>query len=329
VQEKQIHHFLPKKYLRGFLPVGEQSRIWEYSRSGVKYNPGVVRGKYNPALISLEKKAGATVGEYALVRPDGTIDFNTYENQLEKLEKPSDAVFDAIRARKQISREQKEVLTAYIALMMRRVPARREAAKATFRDVVDEFENRELPEILAFIDALIESTDAGDAKRLNALQEQRAIALKRIEAMKRDGLPREMELDTIVKADMPRVRQAISSMQWQFFEAPLGCFFITSDKPVHTFAGGVGLRQPYSELVFPISSEVALVASPHGVREGYVAASSQQVKEIARRVIAQARERVYACRAQGWVLTVMAKSTHRFNLLYTYNGNLDDLPKRV
>jgi len=51
MQNKRVHHFTPKKYLRGFTAPGEKSLIWEYARNGGSFSPGMKRGKNNPALI--------------------------------------------------------------------------------------------------------------------------------------------------------------------------------------------------------------------------------------------------------------------------------------
>src|SRR4030095_8932100 len=88
MQEKHNHHFVPRLYLKGFVPESAASFIWEYQR-GRTYVPGKhSRNKYNTVLVSLSK-AGAAEGAYANPLPDGTVDYNTYEDALERLEKPA------------------------------------------------------------------------------------------------------------------------------------------------------------------------------------------------------------------------------------------------
>ena len=43
------------------------------------------RGKNNPARVSVEKQAGAERDGYACPKPDGTIDYNTYEDRLARI----------------------------------------------------------------------------------------------------------------------------------------------------------------------------------------------------------------------------------------------------
>jgi hypothetical protein len=138
---------------------------------------------------------------------------------------------------------------------------------------------------------------------------------KFLDDYERNGMPREMELRTIVEADMPDVRAAILRMTWQFFVTSDDDNFVTAD-PVHTLRGGVGFTKPYSELTFPISSRFVLIGSYRNVRAGYVSAESELVKEVNRRLIATAKTFAYCSRNRRWIITIMKKNFHRFNFFY-------------
>ena len=327
--DKRVHHFAPKKYLRGFTVPGEKSLIWEYTRSGSSFNPGMKRGKNNPARISVEKQAGAERDGYACPKPDGTIDYNTYEDRLARIEQRYDRTFNKLRNREMITAQEKEDFATYIALMTRRVPAGRASARQLWPRVVQDFETNELPELLSRLNQLIAAADPADIRRLESLHEQREIAVTTIGKYKRISMPPAIELETLVGSEMARVCRKITAMTWQFFGAPDGKVFLTSDNPVHWFRGGVGLRMPYSELVFPISSKLALVVSRHDVRERFVAANAQKVHEINRRVASQAKEYVYGSTAASWALNLLRKPAHRFELLYPYDDESGDLPRAV
>lgn len=311
MQDKLNHHFLPKFYLKGFASQSDPSHIWEYHR-GRAWVPGRTnRDKYNPVFIPL-RKAGAAIGEYAFTRPDGTLDFNSYEDALEQLEKPANTVFDKIRNLKMIDSSEREIFAAYMATMTRRVPARKELVKNQFplvledewRRITDELENSIL------------QVDPSDQDRIDALTARLATCRQIIDEYRRSGMPREMELKTIVESTMPRVQQAMLAMSWQFLVAAEDYRFVTSDNPVHTFRGGVGFSKPYSELTFPVSARVALLGSYRKVQEGYVNVKPQLLKEINRRVIANASVYVYSSSKERWILTVMSKKFHRFSLSY-------------
>ncbi|MEK6407664.1 MAG: DUF4238 domain-containing protein [Acidobacteriota bacterium] len=327
--DKHVHHFAPKKYLRGFTLLGEKSLIWEYARNGPSFSPGMKRGKNNPARVSVVKQAGAERDGYACPKPDGTIDYNTYEDRLARIEHKYDRTFDKLRNREMITAQEKEDFATYLAMMIRRVPAGRASTRELWPGVVQDFQTNKLPELLSRVDKLIDMADPADIKRLEHLHKQREIAVPILEEYRQNGMPRAIELETLVGSEMTRVRAAITTMRWQFFEVPGGKFLLTSDNPVHLFRGGVGLRMPYSELVFPISSALALVASHHDVREGFVAANGQAVNEINRRVVSQSMEYAYGSSAASWALMLLTKTRHRFELLYPYQSEWGELPRAV
>jgi len=327
--DKHIHHHTPKKYLRGFTLSGEKSLIWEFAREGPAFDPGPKRGRNNPALTSVEKYAGAELDGYACPNPDGTMDYNSYEDTLARIEHRSDRIFDKLRNHEMITPQEKEEFTNYVALTLRRGPARRIVTKELWPKVVEEVERNQLQDLLLGFDALIAEADLNDAERLGRLRARRDSVVEQIESYKNNGMPRKMELDTLVGSEMKRVRRAIGSMNWQFFEAPKDKYFLTSDNPVHFFKGGIGLRMPYSELVFPISSRLALVGSYRNVREGFVPANGQAVNEINRRVVSQAAMYAYGCSSSSWVLKLLRKTCPRFELLYPYDDASNQFPRRV
>jgi|GEM_PF-2368360 hypothetical protein len=308
---KYNHHFLPRLYLKGFACDDDASHIWEYQRLR-DYLPGRNnRDKYNPVRISLAK-AGAALGEYAHARPDGTVDFNTYENALEQLEKPADIVFNRIRNLQPISDSDREVFAEYMALMTRRVPARKDLVGAQWPQVVEAEEEN----IRELFETALSEVDPRDGKRIEVLQNNLRTALEILEGYRHNGMPREIELRTIVESEMPQVRAAMLQMKWQFFVAEDYDRFVTGDNPVHTLKRGVGFSKPYSELTFPVSSGVALVGTYRDVRPGYITAQSELIKEVNRRLIASAKKFAYSSRNRKWVATIMKKAFHRFNLFY-------------
>ncbi len=311
MQDKYNHHFLPRLYLKGFVCGEDPSHIWEYRR-GVDYCPGSQnRNKYNPVRISLSK-AGAEFGEYAYQRADGTTDFNTYENALEQLEKPANVVFEKIRNRQNLTESDRQIFAEYLTLMTRRVPARKDLVADQFPSVV-EVEKANLEDL--FANALSQA-DPSDSETIAILQKNLAAARDLLDKYERNGMPRELELRTIVEADMPDVRAAILRMTWQFFVSSDDDMFVTADNPVHTLKGGVGFTKPYSELTFPVSFRVVLIGSYRNVCPGYVPASAELVKEVNRRMIATTKTFAYSSRNRRWIITIMKKNFHRFNLFY-------------
>jgi hypothetical protein len=170
-----------------------------------------------------------------------------------------------------------------------------------------------LDDLIADAPSVIDRTDP---KQVAFFDKYFEVRRKLLDDYERNGMPREMELRTIVDADMPDVRAAILRMTWQFLVAAEDETFVTADNPVHTLKGGVGFTKPYSELTFPVSSRVVLIGSYRDVGAGYVPAKYDVVKEVNRRVIAAAKTFAYASRKRAWIITIMKKKFHHFNLFY-------------
>lgn len=96
MEEKHKHHTLPRLYLKGFAEAEDRPFVWVYSK-GKPFQPGGNKEKHDPVRTSI-RSASVVHDAYGFLRRDGTFDSNTYENELEKLEKPSDGILSRIRA---------------------------------------------------------------------------------------------------------------------------------------------------------------------------------------------------------------------------------------
>ncbi|CAN5388252.1 MAG: DUF4238 domain-containing protein [Pyrinomonadaceae bacterium] len=314
-ENKRNHHTLPKLYLKGFVEKEGEPFIWVYER-GKSYNPGLKRGKYNPYRDSINY-AGAERDVYAYTNKDGVTDFNTYENVLEKLEKPADPVFQKIRNQQMITSDEKTIFASYMIMMIKRVPRRKERAKEIWPSTLDSFE--ESSELMQWLNAEEANTDPNDLEKLAKLSRLGA-EVRRILEEYRENIPTEILLKTMVleSALLP----VIGDMNWQFFIAPEGYSFFTSDNPVFYFES-FGLNKLYSEITFPISSNIVLAASWHKeLGEGFFPANSETVLEVNRRTASIASMNAYHSRKTSWLVDVLNKQRHRLNLLYSYSGEL-------
>jgi hypothetical protein len=234
--------------------------VWEYERASA-FDPGPVEYRHNPWRASV-KAAGAQTDLYADPKPDGTVDYETYENILEKLEKPANTIFQKLRGRKSITSAEKAIFASYIGVMLKRVPARENRAAAIWPQLVNRTD----------WEALITAAERGGHK--NAREE-----VERVKKEFEHGMPREIALKSMV---MPyeRVLEAFGTMSWKLFVAPTGTAFATSDNPVF-FPEDKGIGDEKAVLVFPISSEVAIVASWQGAKDCvYIKATKRRVQQI-------------------------------------------------
>ncbi len=300
---KRNHHILPELYLKGFvIKVGEPF-IWVYKR-GESYNPGNGKITNNPYKDSISH-AGAEMDFYADFKEDGSRDFETFENVLESLEKPANPIFQKLRAYQTISSEEKEVFSRYIILMNRRVEAGRKMiqeflSKHTYEPSKELFQNAgwpDTPENRDFVKQTVQ--------RLAKKEGYHIQAHNRITALASDSA----------------LVEELRKMNWIFFVAPKDQFFLTGDNPVFIpDEFGLGNKK-FSELSFPISTNVVLVASWNkSLKDGFVEAKSQVVKELNRRTVSKASQHAYFSRNSEWVVTLLKKKSYKYLMIYSPNS---------
>lgn len=119
---------------------------------------------------------------------------------------------------------------------------------------------------------------------------------------------------TAIAPDSFRV-QALQQMTWTFYVARDSRAFFTGDDPVFTPKFGLGWNN--SELSFPISTDVALIASwNRTMKEGFEDAKSQIVKEINRRTISRA-SKIYFSQNPDWIVTMLNKAAYEYHPIYS------------
>jgi len=112
-------------------------------------------------------------------------------------------------------------------------------------------------------------------------------------------------------------------MVWTFYVAPKPHAFLTSDNPVF-ISKEFGLGKNVSELSFPISSDVTLVASWINVsKEGFSEAPPKLLKELNRRTISEASQYVYFSENCDWVITILGKGSYEYHPVYSVKSVFD------
>lgn len=312
-QLKHNHHFLPKLYQKGFIEAEKSPFIWVYER-GKSYNPGHKR-HHNPYRRTI-KLVGAEKDHYAFMKRDGTIDFDTYENELEKLEKPADPIFEKLRQREMITDQEKKTFASYVYLMYKRVPKRKEMFEKNWPDVFQSVSS-EVVQLLDFEEA---RTDNADVTRLARISKLRSELEYELEYYKENvPINTEIPLISLVMESPLEVPKILSSMTWQFLIAPERYGFITSDDPV--FAPDI--TKPYVEISFPISKDIALVMSRYNLKQGFFITTPAVVTEINRRTASKAQHQVYYSNAEKWIVDLLDENREGYYLIYPYSGRLD------
>jgi tryptophan synthase alpha chain len=301
---KHNHHFLPKLLLKGFVIKKDKPFIWVYQR-GQPYNPGGNRYNHrekltnNPYLDTI-KNAGAEMDFYSDSNEDGIKDSETTENKLMLLEQQHDRILDKLRACKTITDEEKEHFSSYIVLMLRRVPAGRELSKKLIttkglyeptKELFQKLNWPDTPETRAYIKQHVESKAEHENYQISGHNK--------------------------ITLDSPNSRmiEELKKMVWTFYVAREPYVFLTSDNPVF-FPDTIGIagNKNLSELSFPISTNVALVASWNKTqKEGFVEATPHIVKDINRRTISKTSRYVYFSKNADWVVNLLGSNLYEYH----------------
>ena len=311
-QHKRNHHFAPKLYLKGFIEANTSPFVWVYKK-GKLYNPGH-KSHHNPRKRPVSR-VGVERDHYAFRKRDGTIDFDTYEDELEKQEKSSNPIFEKLQRREMIEGQEKVVFASYVYLMYKRVPRRKERFMKSWPQVFKSVSSR-MTEWLDFEKAV---TDEADSTRLARISELRSELEGELEYYKEHmPIDTEIPLKSLVMESPLGIPGILSAMTWQFFVAPKGHGFLTSDNPVFS----PGINKPYAEVSFPISKNIALVMSWYDIEQGFFVTTPEVVNEINRRTVSGAQHEVYYSSAEEWVFDLMTESRDGYYLIYPYPGKL-------
>lgn len=287
--------------MKGFVIKKDEPFIWVFKR-GEKYNPGQGKITNNPYKDSIRR---TTVERdfYADPKEGGQKDYETFENKLEQLEKPCNQIFERLRAHQTITDEEKHQFSIYIEMMRRRVRAGRETVKkllpkhaSIYEPSTKLFQKLNWPDIPETRDHLKQVSDRMVQKK---------------------GFDIQMHNRTTVAASDSFLVQVLQKMTWNFYIAPETHAFFTNDNPVF-ISEQFGLEKNVSELSFPISTDVTLVASwNRNLKEGFVDAKPQVVKELNRRTISKMSGHIYFSRNPEWVVTMLNKSLYEYRPIYS------------
>jgi hypothetical protein len=310
-QVKRNHHVIPKLFLQGFAETENSSFIWVYEK-GKDYFLRGSKGHHNPRRVSL-RKAGAIQDFYSFKTGEGEVDFDTYENELEKLEKPSDSILRKLRSFDRINVQEKEIFAEYVFLMLKRVEQRRKLLEDRFPEIYQSVSSSILDPLEWQIDVAVLRRDFVSFMQLSKLYNR---FKHELESRRDTILDSGVLLQSLVMKSPLGLEKRISEMTWQFLVAPPGYGYLTGDNPVFC----PGLKHPYAEVSFPISSRVALVMTWHDLEEELRIARPAEVIEINRRTIEVAQKQVYYSSAETWVVDLIKENRVGHLLIYPQGG---------
>jgi hypothetical protein len=216
------------------------------------------------------------------------------------IENPANVVIEKLRTGQAIDDYEAAKLAIYIATMLKRVPAHRAMVKKRIPDL--------LVETLSEVKELI-SRARVEGVLSPELEMARLAQADTIGAEFAEMPPPEV-LDKI-RTPWPgrELTELIYFMTWRFLTTKGPSFFITTDNPAFFFEC-YGLKNDQAELVFPISSDLALHGcwQPLKLGEMLMRPSPQKfVKEFNRRIANAATRFVFYRQKQPWVREITQK----------------------
>jgi hypothetical protein len=303
---KRKHHITPAFYLRGFscLEPEKQSFIWVYER-GQPFKPGYMKtGVYNPCQRPINA-TGFEWDYYAYEKPDGGgWDYDTFEDALQKIEEAAKPAIQRLRRHELVEGADRMALATYMAVIIKRVPRRREWADEMWPAFIREFE--EGAKVTEQLDTHEQATSPSDTKRLANIARLRAEYLAIMNQYKNaENIPRHILLPILISQS--KIPPALNAMTWRLLVCDKDEFFLTSDNPVW-FDEQRGIGNQRLEVSFPISSEAALVISRKAVAEGVFRAGKRVVDEVNRRSAMRATRHLYGCRAEARAAKLLSRS---------------------
>lgn len=269
-------HYVPQKYLAGFVSSSRPAQVWMYDKK---------TGKSCYAAI---RNVAQETGYY----PPET------ERQLADLEGSANRALDSLRVGAAITAQEREYLAFYMATMMSRVPRRRRVAQDLYPAALEETFREQHPVLEAW------ARSAADSQQVQF----RLAEIDGIRTKFRKAPPKEVVKQ--VRSPWPSrgMVTRVEAMTWRILPAGQDQFYITSDNPAYFFED-CGIGNPRSELVFPISTQLALVANWQGARAAtlYMSARASFTKEINRRIASGAERFVFSHRQASWIRTLATR----------------------
>jgi hypothetical protein len=234
--------------------------------------PGLKPGRDNPARTGIYKIA-VERDRNTVVRFDGTRDFNTIEDQHQRIESRAARALRAIRRRDPIGRAEKDTLSRFIGALWRRTSDRNETARS--------FLDRHITEGERAARALAGAGHFRAARQLfDAIEYLRTPAGEKYVVVGTETTPLE------------QMHGGFMKMNWLFAVAPAGLHFVTCDTPV-VFSFSHGLQN--YPLVVPIARDTALLATWDEMPDlQLVTVTSEQVNAINNIVAGVTQKEIYS-----------------------------------
>jgi hypothetical protein len=272
------HHFVPQRYLRNFENPSRPGFIWLHDKRG------------GPARLAPIKQVAQAKRFYSA---------QTEDSLARHVETPANVVIRKLTGDTVITSAERLQLAYYMAVMLKRVPARRRRSAEM------------IPGVLSDVVANVREQLNAIANAVQTDPELLARRLREVDAAERKLAlhPPRGVLDQI-REPWPSegMLRALFGMTWRVLISSGPQYFITTDNPAFFF-GAYGLAREESELAFPLSTTHALHGSWRraGSDLVFLRATQTIVKEINRRLASEVERLAFYHEPAPWLLKILPK----------------------
>lgn len=294
---KKRHHYLPEFYLEGFLNPHDSPYMWVFEKG----NPGIKKASVKD--IAIQKHY------YSFITQEGERDSETFENFLAFIENNVAPVFKKIKKQEILSEEQRSWFAIFLASLLIRVP--------NFRESIEESS----AEVIRRINLKMASDTEGFKSMIRSFENETgnsvSLPIEDLQKFILDGkykIKVDPQFSLFMMTLINDFGPIFHKMNWTIFVSN-DHKFVTSDNPLFyddpkhdpRSPFGVGFLNKNIRLTFPVTKELALLATWSRGKDFYSKATNQFVRAINRRTIQSALKFVFSSEKSAGINNLVQK----------------------
>ncbi len=281
---KRRHHYLPEFYLEGFIDPLNKPYIWVYEKGDPEIKKASVKD------IAIEKHY------YSFITQEGQRDSETFENFLASIENNVAPVFKKIKNQEILSEEERSWFAIFLGSLVTRVPNFRESIEESSAEVIKRINLKMASDRKSF-ESMIRSYENKTGNKLG-------LPIEDLQEFIRDGkykIKVDPQFSLFMVTLLYEFGLIFHKMNWTIFISD-DHSFVTSDNPLFyndpthdpRSPVGVGFLNKNIRLTFPVTKELALLATWSGRKDFYSKTTNKFVRAINRRTIQSALKFIFS-----------------------------------
>lgn len=275
---------MPRFYLEGFVDPKNEPFVWIYEKGNEQITKATVED------IAVRNDY------YSFTTEAGEKDSDTFEEAFADLESKAAPVLKKLKNTERLKDEERSLFSYFIAYSMTRVPNYRDFIEQAAESVIKKAMQMVLSDRTR-VAAILESVEKKDkAQRAEKIEELAGFVEGEDFSIK---VGPEFSLGMVGLAK--ELAPVFYKMHWAFLRSTEEYKFVTSDNPVYYYDptkkvrsfDGVGLMNPGTEVLFPLSRDLTLLCS-WNEKKGYYQINSHAIRIINKKTVIHASRFVFS-----------------------------------